>query len=268
MGCCLPKIKKFPEDFTDISVIHKGKSRHLYRCSQNGKVLCCKIIPVQSHSWKIELSNLRYIASHELPYPRFYDHFTDINNSYMFYDYINGIDLYKYAINKELSEKDVKKIIYKIVKLLTLYHSKNVWHLDIKPENIICVDNDINKLALIDFGHAFICHSNTCNTSHSFGTVGYAAPELKQGKCYANSDIWSLGVIIYVLLFKSYPFPHQIDESKKMKSYVKIFMEEWQKNFKTISKDAVNIIISCLKEDVEERASIIDLLSHKWFDEI
>ena len=61
MGCCLPKIKKFPEDFTNISVIHKGKSRHLYRCSQNGKMLCCKIIPIESHSWKIELSNLKYI---------------------------------------------------------------------------------------------------------------------------------------------------------------------------------------------------------------
>tara|TARA_B100001769_G_C22019813_1_gene547998 strand:+ start:302 stop:1096 length:795 start_codon:yes stop_codon:yes gene_type:complete len=264
----MPKIKKFPEDFTNISVIHKGKSRHLYRCKQNEKILCCKIIPVQFHSWKIELSNLKYIAEHDLPYPKFYDHFTDINNSYMFYDYIQGIDLYKYAITRDLSEKSVKIITYKIIKLLTLYHSKNVWHLDIKPENIICINNDITELALIDFGHAFVCHSKKCNTTHSFGTIGYAAPELKFGKCYSKSDVWSLGVIIYVLLFKSYPFPHQIDESKKMKSYIKAFTEEWEKNFKTVTKEAVNIITSCLKEKISERAHVTDLLNHKWFDEI
>jgi len=265
----MPKIKKFPEDFTDISVIHEGKTRHIYRCTHNENILCCKIIPIQSNSWKVELSNLKYISSHNLPYPKFYDHFTDNSNSYMFYKYIPGIDLYKYAIDKQLSEREVKYIIYKILKLLALYHSKNIFHLDIKPENILCVNNNVDNLALIDFGHAFVCHSKTgCNTSHSFGTIGYAAPELKDGKCYAKTDIWSVGVIIYVLLFKCYPFPNQIDESKKLKSYVKIFMQEWEKNFKTISKEAVNVIISCLKENTNERISISELLNNKWFNEL
>ena len=240
MGCCLAKTKKFPEDFSNISVIHKGKTRHLYRCKKNNIILCCKMIPIQSHSWKIELSNLKYISIHKLPYPKFYDHFTDSNNSYMFYEYINGIDLYKYAMNKELTEIDVKSIIYKILQLLTLYHDKNIWHLDIKPENIICINNNTKYLALIDFGHAFVCNSRDgCNTAHSFGTIGYAAPELKHGRCYSKSDIWSIGIIIYVLLFKSYPFPHYIDESKKVTSYIKIFSKEWEKNFKTVSKEAV-----------------------------
>jgi len=138
-----------------------------------------------------------------------------------------------------------------------------VWHLDLKPENILCVNGKITNLKLIDFGQSVICSLPMTNTP-SLGTVGYASPDLAKGFCCAKSDVWSFGIIMYILFFNEYPLP--IGKKRTVVEHLDRYRQDvWMEKFKKFSPESFDLVSRCLVVDIDKRISINELLKHSWF---
>ena len=130
------------------------------------------------------------------------------NYLYLVLEYINGIpliDILKNEKNGYLSQKRAIIIMTQIIKGIIYLYDKNIYHRDIKLENILVMKNDIIKI--IDFGFAVKCNRDSYQKLFC-GTPSYMAPELLNKEKYIPyySDIWSLGVLFYSMIYGRFPF--------------------------------------------------------------
>lgn len=110
---------------------------------------------------------------------------------------------------KFYSEKNAAEVIRDVARALEYCHARNIAHRDVKPENLLLVSEDSETVKLADFGFAKVrVAKDSLNTA--CGTPGYAAPELltrKRQKNYTlKVDLWSLGIVLYILLCGFPPF--------------------------------------------------------------
>ncbi len=114
-----------------------------------------------------------------------------------------GSDLYDYLYSRNFSitEQRAKDIVRKIAAALYYLHSYGIVHRDMKPENIMMTDtSEEAEIKLLDFGLSKMLGTNE-KCMERFGTLCYVAPELLLGESYDKRiDLWSLGIISYVLL--------------------------------------------------------------------
>ena len=159
-----------------------------------------------------------------------------------------------------LEEKLTKKMFHSIVKTNILCRESNIYHRDIKDENIL-VDLKSNNVKLIDFGHA--CEHNYKEEPEKmfktfYGTDVYKPPEYILNEKY-NLDIasvWCLGILLYDMLCGDIPF----ETNKEICSGKLIFTKELK-----LSDEARDLIEQCLKINQEKRISLDNILSHVWF---
>eukprot|EP00826_Nyctotherus_ovalis_P040975 TRINITY_DN4081_c0_g2_i10.p1 TRINITY_DN4081_c0_g2~~TRINITY_DN4081_c0_g2_i10.p1 ORF type:complete len:231 (+),score=58.64 TRINITY_DN4081_c0_g2_i10:66-758(+) len=142
-------------------------------------------------------------------------------------------------------------------------HSKNVVHRDIKPENLLLDSEDKEAtLKIIDFGTSHIFDSKH-ETYGSIGTPLYIAPEVLSGYYTEKCDIWSCGVVLYVLLSGTLPFRGLTKNELFLKiqqgSY-KLSGPSWQ----GVSAQAKDLIKKMLVVDPERRYSAVEALTHQW----
>ena len=109
-----------------------------------------------------------------------------------------------------LTEHASAQIIRQILSAVAYLHSKKIAHRDIKPENILFESNDSLNVKLLDFGNSRKIGANEA-MSGVYGTAYYVAPEVLQGAYDEKCDIWSIGVILFVLLSGSPPFDGNSD---------------------------------------------------------
>ena len=131
----------------------------------------------------------------------FSDEYTYTYTIWKFYD---GMDLYKYLFKKNgyIEYEIFKNILYQTMLGIEFIHSKNIVHCDLKLENIIIVDK---KIKIIDFDLSIV-EENDFVAESVFGTTGYIAPESYDLCIYSKkSDIWSLGVVFYLLITNIFP---------------------------------------------------------------
>ena len=139
---------------------------------------------------------------------------TAITNStkYIIMEYVEGITLKKHIDHRgALPEREVIYYATQILSALQYIHSKGIVHCDIKPQNIILLQNGSIKVA--DFGiarlDAMLDRSNE-KSDVALGTVYYVSPEQAQGKApRAESDLYSLGVMLYEAMTNRLPFYHE-----------------------------------------------------------
>ena len=86
----------FPETYSDIRLIHKGSSRRVYKCTSGKKTLCCKVIPALPQEWHGEYTLLLHIIASGLPSPIFTNIIKQEGFVYLFYEYIEGDDMFQY----------------------------------------------------------------------------------------------------------------------------------------------------------------------------
>ena len=180
-------------------------------------------------------------------------------------EYLKGFDLYKIISLKKYTgfdEKDMCEIILQLLKALSFIHSQNIIHRDIKPENILFANKrDYSTLKLIDFGLA----TNQSKDTKSVGTPFYMSPEMIDGHSYPQSDIWSVGIIVYLMLTGKYAF----DAQKGENLYDKIKNNEIDMkplNESDCSEEAKDFIKKCLKKKVSERMTTAQCLEHAWIN--
>ncbi len=139
---------------------------------------------------------------------------TAITNStkYIIMEYVEGITLKKHIDHRgALPEREVLYYATQILSALDYIHSKNIVHCDIKPQNIILLQNGSIKVA--DFGIARLdamLDRSKEKSDVALGTVYYVSPEQAQGKApKAESDLYSLGVMLYEAMTNHLPFYHE-----------------------------------------------------------
>jgi len=144
-------------------------------------------------------------------------------------------------------------------------HENKVCHRDIKPENLLFHTKepiDKNVLKIIDFGLACRFEEGKPLTTKA-GTPYYVAPQVLAGKYDQSSDMWSCGVIMFVLLCGYPPFYGDSDAqvlAKVRKGEFTFVKEDW----KSVSDDAKNLITGLLRMNVSDRTTAAQALTHPW----
>jgi serine/threonine protein kinase len=199
---------------------------------------------------------------------KYIDHFEDLNNIYIVEEYLKGGDLYNYYTTNmkvRTCELKLKRLIQQIGLGLKYLHSYGIIHRDIKLQNILLTDTDDDPIVKIaDFGLSKIMGA-TEKTSDCLGTLNFSAPEVVLRQGYNNKvDIWSLGVLIYFMIFNQLPFNDR--ERKKQNIVDNICKRELRIDQRSqISQDLYDLLTKCLEKDDEKRIDIEAFLLHKWF---
>ena len=122
-------------------------------------------------------------------------------------------DLLHLIAVKELSDRQAGQMVCKIAIALEYMHSKGVLHRDIKPANVMITQDGEPKI--IDFGLAYVAGEDL-STLEAVGSEGYAAPEIWDNpeKVSIQSDIYSLGALLYTVLTQVFPDAHKVDYGK------------------------------------------------------
>ena len=164
------------------------------------------------------------------------------------------------------TEKDAARLIKQILEAVNYLHHHGICHRDLKPENILLSSMSDNfQLKLIDFGLSKVLKTMNSLMKDKVGTLYYMAPEVLQGKYTLKCDVWSCGVILFIMLCGCPPFYSK--EEKTLKE--KICNYEYDFNnpaFNKISEDAKDLIRSIFV-DSKRRPNISDLLNTSWVKE-
>ena len=188
---------------------------------------------------------------------------------YILMDYLPNKDLFYYMLySQEINEKNSLSIFYKIVKAVETCHEKGICHMDLKLENILFNEN--NEPILCDFGFSIL--NNYTNLTEYLGSTKYAAPEIIRKIPFngIKSDIFSLGVILFTLVFGRFGF-NQASKCNRLYKLIirKKFDKYWEEIEKLIGKDKLNLVspevrklyLKMVAYSPEERPSIKDILN-------
>lgn len=182
---------------------------------------------------------------------------------YFVMEYVNGGELFvKLSQQGKLTEDGGRKYFQQLLSAVDFCHSRGVSHRDLKPENLLL---DVNgNLKVSDFGLSALPEQLRIDgLLHTrCGTPAYVAPEVLRKRGYegAKSDLWSCGVILFVLLAGSLPFK----ADNVMKLYRKIFKAEFE--FPPwFSSEAKEMVSKLLVVDPEKRASMDEIMQSCWF---
>ena len=144
-------------------------------------------------------------------------------------------------------------------------HSYGIAHRDLKPENVLMTSNDEKAdLRILDFGLSKIIGPDE-KCTEPYGTLSYVAPEVLLDIPYNQKvDIWSIGVISYLLLCGCLPFDDRYSEReiarKTIEEPIPFYPFIWNK----LSKEAMQFIQDLLQKKPEKRLNIKELLKHEW----
>ena len=198
---------------------------------------------------------------------KLYDVFNTADYIYIVMEFCGGGDLFSYIEKRgyKLPEPKACEIIHKLSMAIYYIHSYGIVHRDLKPENILMTDKTDNAdIRLLDFGLSKIIGPNE-KCTEPFGTLSYVAPEVLREKPYDKSvDLWSIGIIAYLLLCGFLPFDDENSEREIARQTIQDPVPYPSQVWSKLSKEAKHFVEALLKKNPEERMSITDILEHEW----
>ena len=240
----------------------------------------CKILKKATQDIKALQEEVEILS--KLSHPnimQLYEVYNDKTNFYIVSEFCQGGELFD-AISKRgfFSEYDASYIMKQVLSAICYSHQNNIVHRDLKPENILLDANDkaslysaifssgISKILvkIIDWGCAKTVKKDEKMDSID-GTLYYIAPEVLNGESDKKSDVWSCGVILYILLCGYFPFNGDNDDQivEAIKSgKVNFIKDEW----KHISNDAKELIQKMLEINPNNRFDALECLNHNFFN--
>ena len=194
-----------------------------------------------------------------------YEIFEDNLNVYIVSEYCKGGELFDIISQKgSFTEKEACIIMKQLMSGICYCHQNGVVHRDLKPENILMESNSDNfSIKIIDWGCAKTIKKKE-KLHQADGTSYYIAPEVLRGNYDEKCDIWSCGVIFYILLCGYPPFNGENDEEifeAVLKGEFEFPEEEWD----SVSDDAKKLIKKMLTNNPQKRISALDSLKDSWF---
>jgi len=260
----IKKIKKNLFKTKINNYIGYGSTSNIFKIKLDNRYVSCKVIKngYEKHA-ENEIYILRNITKLNTYYfAEFICNFECNLKPVICYEYIEGTDLFTY-ISKENTflenEKKTLELIKNILYGLEILMGINIVHLDVKLENIIIQHFDPVKIKIIDF--SFCSDYKKKKINNIMGTIGYMPPEVVfHKKIYHNTDIWSIGIMIYLLYSNTFVFDceestyiYNIGDNTRTNKLM-------EKKLQICSADLKMIITKCLMYNTNYRISINGLI--------
>uniref|UniRef100_A0A1B6LTY6 Protein kinase domain-containing protein n=1 Tax=Graphocephala atropunctata TaxID=36148 RepID=A0A1B6LTY6_9HEMI len=258
------------KEFYDLeSEIGRGKFGTVYRCREKSTdlALAAKFVGIARREDRRNVEREVEIMR-MLQHPRIiqlYDAYESSNVMCVIQELIEGGELFDRVIGDDfiLTEKSCTVFVRQICEGVAFMHSKNVLHLDLKPENILCMTRTGNRIKIIDFGLARQ-YDPSKKLQVLFGTPEFVAPEVVNFDAIGfGTDMWSVGVICYVLLSGLSPFMGETD----VETMANVTIAQYDfddEAFDDISEDAKDFIRKLLVKTREKRMNPPQTLKHTW----
>jgi serine/threonine protein kinase/predicted phage tail protein len=263
------KTRSVYDDYDILEEIGTGAFGVVHRCRERktGNIFAAKFIPV-SHAMEKELIRKEIDIMNQLHHPKLinlHDAFEDDDEMVLIYEFLSGGELFERitAEGYQMSEAEVINYMRQICEAIKHMHERNIIHLDIKPENIMCQTRKGTNIKLIDFGLATKLDPNEV-VKISTGTAEFAAPEIVEREPVGfYTDMWAVGVLAYVLLSGLSPFAgeNDIETLKNVKACDWDFDEE---AFGNVSEEGKDFIRRLLLKNKEKRMTAEECLMHAW----
>ncbi|XP_049849978.1 myosin light chain kinase A-like [Schistocerca gregaria] len=176
----------------------------------------------------------------------------------------SGGELFDRIVEREyFTEKQARYIMEQLLSAMCYIHEMGIVHRDLKPENLLLLNDKEDVIKIADFGLSKIYKEDVMSTA--CGTPGYVAPEILQCESYDEKiDVWSAGVIMYILLCGYPPFYDENDA--KLFDIIMSGSYEFQSPYwDHVSEEAKDLIRQILVVNPKDRISAKEALNHPWF---
>ncbi|CAN6292970.1 unnamed protein product [Urochloa humidicola] len=236
-----------------------------------GQVLAAKVISKAKMTTAISIEDVRRevkilkaLSGHS-NLVKFYDSCEDAHNVYIIMELCEGGELLDRILSRggRYNEGDAKVIVEQILNVVAFCHLQGVVHRDLKPENFLFSTKDENSpMKIIDFGLSdFIRPDERLNDI--VGSAYYVAPEVLHRSYSTEADMWSIGVITYILLCGSRPFWART-ESGIFRSVLRADPNFDDTPWQSVSPEAKDFVKRLLNKDYRKRMTAAQALSHPW----
>jgi calcium-dependent protein kinase len=269
----ISEVKSDPfKDYTTIKELGSGSFATVYLVKHNisGNIRAMKAIQKitddEDEDNELEIINEINILM-KMDHPNIVKIFEFYNSSthyYLITEYCAGGSLFDLIIkNGPFTEIQASYIMHQLFSVVNYCHKMKIIHRDLKPENILIHKNDNGfvKIKICDFGTSLTFNRGEIQEK-IVGSIYYIAPEVLKKKYNSKCDLWSCGIIMYILLTGVPPFGGN-DNQTIIK---KILLSDYDKTrLNKKCKACIDLIDKLLERDVGKRIRAQDALNHKWF---
>ncbi|XP_065656645.1 probable myosin light chain kinase DDB_G0271550 isoform X2 [Hydra vulgaris] len=269
------EIISYDEKYEILEELGKGSFGSVSKCrNKETRVLVAAKFIRKTAKSKVEFENevnvMRKLNHKYLI--KLYDAFETRRQLIIVMELVSGQELFQKCAQEEvqLTEYQVARYMRQILEGVNHMHEKNIVHLDLKPENILCSGiMDEDEIKIIDFGFSRELKSEEQNKVIC-GTAEFIAPEvISFNPITLKTDMWSIGVITYVLISGISPFLGGNDNETFDNVTIGDYSYNVEDNiFDTISEEAKNFIDCCLQYKPCHRISVEEALNHKWLNKL
>jgi len=265
-------MQKVVENYILYETVGAGQYGKVYRAknSKNNETVAIKVVPLEKFN---QVPKLEEFTTNEIKtlsrinnpnVVKFIEMLKTANNMYLVYEYCDGGTLEDILQRKHhLSEAEAIKIFQQLVNAFKAIYKENILHRDLKPSNIL-FHNNVVKVA--DFG---FCKKMSSSNELTFTMVGspiYMAPEILKGFPYnIKADIWSLGVVLYEMLFGVCPYEDKTLSGLIHKLDTQSLVIPREVNY--ISQNVENLLRKMLTLDYKQRIDWEELLNYPIYDD-
>jgi len=270
--------------FSDVYLLkkklHASQSAEVWECvhKKRNEAFAVKVIERKKQQRKsVTGKSLEESVLHELAVLKALKHkyiidivdfFDEDDYVYLIMELMTGGDVFDRITSlQKYTEKDARDLAKILLEAVSYMHGESIAHRDLKPQNLLLKSKDDHaSIKIADFGFACRVHTAQSLTTRC-GTPSYVAPEILKNIPYdQTADMWSVGVILFILLCGNPPFA---DNDQKV-LFQKIRMGEWMFNendWKDVSEDAKDLIRNLLVVNPLRRWTAKECLRSKWLNE-
>ncbi|XP_020027550.1 myosin light chain kinase 2, skeletal/cardiac muscle [Castor canadensis] len=250
-----------------------GKFGAVCTCTEKatGLKLAAKVIKKQTPKDK-EMVMLEIEVMNQLNHRNLIQLYAAIETSneiVLFMEYIEGGELFERIVDEDyhLTEVDTMVFVRQICDGILFMHKMRVLHLDLKPENILCVNTTGHLVKIIDFGLARRYNPNE-KLKVNFGTPEFLSPEVvNYDQISDKTDMWSLGVITYMLLSGLSPFLGD-DDTETLNNVLSANWYFDEETFEAVSDEAKDFVSNLIVKDQRARMNAAQCLAHPWLNNL
>lgn len=262
------KVKELSSKYVISEELARSQFGVVHRCTEiaTKKTFMAKFIKVKGTDRELVLREIEAlnVARHKnIIY--LHEYFESMEEIILIFEFMSGVDIFERlgTSNFELSEQEIVRYLRQVCSALKFLHSQNFGHFDIRPDNIVYTTRKSTNIKIIDMGQSRLLVPGE-NIRILFSAAEYYAPEVHRHDMVTTAtDMWSVGVMAYVLLSGLNPFAAE-SMTKTIENISNCEYVFDSEAFKDISLEAMDFIDRLLVKDRKLRMTAHEALEHPW----